>query len=101
MESIHGYFKEGDIVKNESVWGDILFVIHGFHGNKYQPEFSVHFANKPICIKNTCNFTLSDTKLINSYRRPFIKLKKEVIIKLLSKGNIEAKRELIIRSRKN
>ena len=101
MDSIHGYFKDGDIVKNEGIWGDTLFVVHGFHGNKYQPLLSVHFANKPICNKNTCNFVVSETKLMISYRRPFIKLKQEVIIKLTSKGNVEAKRELIIRSRKN
>ena len=101
MNNIHGYFKIGDIVKNESVWGDILFVIHGLHGNSYQALLSVHFRSKPINIKNTCNFKVTDTKLVNSYQRPFKNLSKDILLKVLAKGNIEAKRELIIRSRKN
>lgn len=100
-EGVHGYFKVGDIVRNESVWGKTLFLVHSLNGNKYQPILIVHFYGKPLTNKNVCNFVLRDVKLMDSNTRPLMKIDKGVLVKLVSKGNVEAKRELIIRSRKN
>lgn len=97
-KSIHRYFREGDIVKYEVVWGKQLFVIHGFGGNAYCPELYVHFYGKPQNITNTCNFDLLKTKLVDSAKRPFKKINKRVLLNLVKKGNEEAKREFIMRS---
>lgn len=97
---VHKYFKIGDIVKCEVIWGNQLFTIHGFGGNAYLPELYVHFYGKPQTINNTCNFDLRTTKLVDSNERPLKKIDKKVIIRMIKKGNEEAKRELIMRSRK-
>lgn len=97
---VHKYFRIGDIVKNELIWGKQLFVVHGFGGNAYLPELYVHFYGKPQTITNTCNFDLRDVMLIDSPKRPLKKMDKKIILKLLKNGNEEAKREFIIRSRK-
>ena len=99
-KSIHKYFKKGDIVKNEEIWGNQLFIVHGFGGNTYLPELYVHFYGKPENITNSCNFDLRMTKLVDSPKRPLRKIDKKIIIRMIKKGNEEAKRELIMRSRK-
>lgn len=100
MDNIHKYFKKGDIVKNEDIWGDELFVIHGFGGNSYNPELYVHFYGKIHNVANTCNFSVKMTKLVDSEKRPLKKIDKKILIRMIKKGNEEAKRELIMRSRK-
>lgn len=44
-----------------------------------------------------CNFDVRETKLITSPHRPFRKLPKKNLLKLMSKGNVEAKREFMMR----
>jgi hypothetical protein len=97
---VHKYFKIGDIVKCEVIWGNQLFIVHGFGGNAYLPELYVHFYGKPQIISNICNFDVRMTKLIDSDKRPLKKIDNKIIIKMIKKGNEEAKRELIMRSRK-
>lgn len=97
---IHKCFKVGDIVKCEAIWGNKLFTVHGFGGSAYLPELYVHFHGKPQTVSNTCNFDLRITKLVDSEKRPLKKIDKKIIIKMIKKGNEEAKRELIMRSRK-
>ena len=99
-KNVHGYYKIGDIVKNESVWGDKLFEIHSLMGNSYSPRLLVCFLGKERNPKNTCLFPVSETKLISSNKRPLSKIKIDVLTKLIKAGNSEAKRELIMRSRK-
>lgn len=97
---VHKYFKTGDIVKCEAIWGDQLFIVHGFGGNAYLPELYVHFYGKPQTISNTCNFDLRMAKLVDSLKkRPFKKLDNEIILKMLKKDNKEAKRELMMRNK--
>lgn len=91
------YFKIGDIVRNPEIWGKKLFVIHGLGGNAYCPELYVHDYG---CMKTpgrSCNFSVNMTKLYNAPKRPFRKLDKAMLIKVMNKGNIEAKREFFIR----
>jgi hypothetical protein len=93
------YFKIGDVIRDadDSIWGDKLFEIYSFHGNDYLPLVSVYFYGKPKINKNMCNFDIREIKLINAFHRPFKKLKKTDLIKLMKRENIEAKREFIIR----
>lgn len=97
---VHKYFKIGDIVKCEVIWGNQLFIVHGFGGNAYLPELYVHFYGKPQTISNTCNFDLRITKLVDSNKRLLKKIDKKIIVRMIRRGNEEAKRELIMRSRK-
>jgi len=93
------YFKNGDIVRDseDSIWGKKLFEIYYFHGNSYLPLVSAHFVGKPKTNGNMCNFDLRELKLITAKNRPFKKLKKTALLKLMKKGNVEAKREMIMR----
>lgn len=97
---IHRYFRSGDIVRNKEIWGKKLFIIHGFGGNDYLPELYVHPLGEQPTVGNSCNWRVGDTKLIRSEKRPLRKIKNELLMKLLKKGNIEAKREFILRNRK-
>lgn len=91
------YFKHGDIVRCERVWGKMLFEVHSFHGNWYCPLMTVYMIGKPKNSANMCNFDVREAKLISSSHRSFRKLDKDNLLKLVSKGNGEAKRELIMR----
>lgn len=91
------YFKHGDIVKNKYTWKNKLFVVHNFRGNKYCPLMSVYEYGKPKSIRNMCNFDVRETKLITASHRPFQKIPKKALVKLMSKGHVEAKREFIMR----
>lgn len=96
---IHKYFQVGDIVKNPSVWGDKqLFIIYRMGGNDYYPELVVHFYGKPRTPKYKCNFGVGDTILVNSLNRPFRKVKKNMLLRLVKKGHFEATREFLIRT---
>ena len=97
---IHRYFRLGDIVRNEEVWGNKLFVIHGFGGNSYLPELYVHPWGKERTVGNSCNFDARVTKLFSFNKRPLRKLKTKLLLKLVRNGNEDAKREFIIRNKK-
>ena len=95
------YFKVGDIVRDgdDSVWGKTKFEIYGFHGNWYCPLLSAYIYNKfyPSGNKQKCNLDVREAKLINAPHRPFRNMKKVPLLKLMSKGNVEARREFLIR----
>ena len=101
-KEIHRYFRLEDVVINEDIWGKKLFIIHGFGGNSYFPELYVHNYGKPKTTGNSCNWDVRETKLVNSPHRPFKKLKKEQLLKLLKTGSEkikeDIKREIIIRT---
>lgn len=98
MASIWKHFKIGDIVINRSVWGsNKRFVIDKMYGNAYCPILDVHPIHVPKTNGNTCLFNPNDTTLINAPKRPLSKLKKVVLLKMVRNGNVEAKRELLIR----
>lgn len=99
-KEIHKYFRVGDVVMNEDIWGTRLFVIDSFGGNRYLPEAYVHMHGRVKTIGNSCNWDIRYTTLIDAPKRPFKKLKKEILLKFLKKGNEEAKREFIIRANK-
>lgn len=103
-KKIHKYFRLGDIVINPDIWDKHLFVIRGFGGNSYLPELYVYRYGKPQKISNFCNWDVRCTSLIDSSNRPFKKLKKVKLVKLMKSGSEkikeEIKREMIIRTNK-
>lgn len=100
--SIYKYFRLNDEVINEEIWGKQLFIIHGFGGNAYLPELYVHRRGETVTAANSCNWNVRNTQLINSPKRPFKKLKKIQLSKLLISGKEkvkeEVKREIVIRA---
>lgn len=97
---IYRYFRLGDIVQNKEIWGNKLFVIHGFGGNNYLPELYVHPIGKERTVENSCNFDARITKLFFFEKRPLKKLDNKLLLKLIKNGNEDAKREFVIRNRK-
>ena len=47
--------------------------------------------------KYKCNFDVRELRLIGAAKRPLKKVEKKTLIRMMSKGVIEAKRELKIR----
>lgn len=96
---IWGYFKRGDIVKDspESVWKDTKFEIISFSGNAYCPILvtKIHGYNRNG--NSICNLDAKNARLYSSVYRPFRSVKKQPLLKLLAKGNTEARREFKIR----
>lgn len=103
-KKIHKYFRLGDIVINYDIWDKNLFVICGFGGNWYSPEIYVYRYGKTKKNSNLCNWDVQYTSLIDSPNRPFKKLKKVQLVKLLKSGSVkvkeEIKREIIVRTNK-
>lgn len=95
------YFKIGDVVKDssDSIWGNTKFVVKSFLGNWYCPILHCHIVGK--FYRNgkpqECNIDARAARLINSDCRPLKKIPKNVLSKIMNKGNIEAKREFMIR----
>lgn len=98
---IWGYFKTGDIIRDseDSIWGNTEFRIIGFHGNDYCPMVITKICGKfyPSGNPQLCNLNIRNARLFNAMKRPLIRMKKEALLKLLAKGNLEAKREFKIR----
>lgn len=95
------YFKVGDFVINKAVWGNKKFIIDKMYGNDYCPIIDVHPINTDKTVGNTCLFAVSETRLIGASKRPFRKVETPALLKILKRGNMEAKRELIIRAYNN
>lgn len=96
----NGIYKVGDLVKNKGIWGNVLFVLESFHGNWYNREALVRFHKKEYNPANLCNFSIDEMELISFDKRPFKKLNNKILATLIKKGNIDAKREFIIRFKK-
>lgn len=94
---IHKYFKKDDIVRNEEIWGNHLFVVGGFGGNSYLPELYVYPKGQPWTVGNQCNWNVADTKLIDAPKRPLQRIPRKKLITFMRKGIEEARREFFIR----
>jgi len=94
------YFRVGDIVLDDenSCWEDHKFTIASFFGEKYCPMCVGYFTGQERSWKTRSNLRVKVIILIDSLNRPFAKISKPVLIKLIQKGNLEAKREFIMRS---
>lgn len=99
--SIWGYLRLGDIVKDfkGSIFFNTTFEIIFFHGNCYCPMISTNICDKYYRNGNPkkCNLDARNVRLVDAPKRPFRKLNKVTLCKLVAKGNIEAKREFKIR----
>lgn len=95
------YFKIGDVVKDahDSIWGETKFTVVSLLGNWYCPILYSHIMGKfyPNGKPQECNLDARSARLINSDNRPFRRVPKNVLLKIMKKGNIEAKREFMIR----
>lgn len=96
---IWNIFKRGDIIKCPEVWGQAKFEIVGFDGNWYCPILCVIACSitMPSGKPMRCNIGVGQAKLVNSSTRPFKNMNHKGLLILVSKKNIEAKRELKIR----
>lgn len=98
-------YRIGDIVKDfdGSVWGETNFEVVGFEGNDYCPILLTIVCGKfyPNGKPWKCNLNARLARLMDSSKRPFIKLPERQLIKMIGKGIVEAKRELIIRRNKS
>lgn len=94
---IHKYFKKGDVVCNEEIWGKHKFVIGGFGGNAYLPEVYVYPYGQEWRVGNQCNWNVKDMKLMDAPKRPLRNVSKIKLIRLMSKKIEEARREFMIR----
>lgn len=96
---IFKYFKVGDIIKDcsDSTWGETKFVIQSFLGNCYLPLAHVVQFGKPHTNRYKCNFDVRGIRLVGATNRPFRKIDKTKLLKLVAKGVLEAKREFKIR----
>ena len=94
---IHKYFKKGDIVRNEEICGNRLFIIGAFGGNSYLPELYVYPKGQEWGTGNQCNWSVRNTKLIDAPKRPLQRIPRKKLVLLMKKGIEEAKREFFIR----
>lgn len=96
VKSIHGIFKPGDIVVSREYFGNKKFRIVKLFGNAYCPIMFCRSVKKD----EIYNLFPGSCSLINAEKRPLKNIKMEIIVKLLRKGNLEAKREFIMRNLK-
>lgn len=94
------YFRTGDIVLDYrgSHWRNRKFRIASFFGERYCPMCSAYYAGREEEWDTHANLCVNDIVLVGARHRPMLKVSQPLLIKLIQKGNVEAKREFIIRS---
>lgn len=98
--SIFKYFREGDIVLDYegSCWKNRKFRIARLFGQRYNPMCLAYFAGCEESWQTHSNLSVNNIILVGSGRRPMARIATPLLVKLIKAGNIEAKREFIIRS---
>jgi len=91
---IHGIFKVGDTVMSREYFGAKKFRVEKLHGNSYCPIMFCRSLKKD----EIYNLFPNCSVLVNAEKRPLQRIKTNVLVKLIRKGNVEAKREFIIRN---
>lgn len=91
--------KKGDIVCDfeESTWGSQKFIIDQFFGNNYCFMISTHkigMNNRGAIV----NILAHHARLVDAPNRPFRNTDIKVLLKLIQRGIVEAKRELKMRN---
>lgn len=96
---IFKYFRKGDIVMDwpHSCWRDTRFVIYSFHGNDYLPLVSAYQLGKPETNGYMCNFDARLIRLVGAQRRPLRAVDKRVLGRMIKRGVVEARREMMMR----
>lgn len=100
MINKYNLFREGDVVMDfkGSVWGDVKFIVLGFSENgatTYAREFG-----RPDTLRYRCNLVTKHMRLVGADNRPFRRIAKIPLLKMMSKGVVEARREFNIRVNK-
>lgn len=96
---IYKYFKVGDVVLDcsNSCWKKTKFSIRGFFGNAYSPSVLTHQIGKPESNRYACNLNVNEIRLVGAMKRPLMKVNKGVLVTMMNRGVVEAKREFMIR----
>lgn len=94
------YFRVGDVVLDAegSIWKNRKFRIESFFGELYCPMCLAYFVGREKCWQTHSNLCVRDLILIGARVRPMSRVRQSILIKLIKAGNVEAKREFIIRS---
>ena len=97
------YFRVGDVVLDceGSVWKNRRFRIESFFGKAYCPMCLAYFVGREKCWNTHSNLCVNDLILIGARQRPMARVNQAILIKLIKTGNVEAKREFIMRSNLN
>ena len=91
--------KKGDIICDfeESTWGNQRFIVDQFFGNSYCRMISTYkigMNSRGVMV----NILAYHARLVDSPIRPFRHTNIKVLLKLVQKGIVEAKRELRMRN---
>lgn len=92
-------FKIGDIVCDfdGSTWGKQKFIIDAFFGNTYCPMVSTYKVGHESR-GSEVNLLCNNIRLVDAPNRPFRGTNTRVLIKMVTRGIVEAKRELKMRN---
>ena len=91
--------KKGDIICDfeESTWGNQRFIVDQFFGNSYCRMISTYkigMNSRDVMV----NILAYHARLVDAPNRPFRHTDIKVLLKLIQKGVVEAKRELRMRN---
>lgn len=89
-------FKIGDIICDcpESTWENQRFVITNFFGGSSWRMVATHKLDS----KTEVNLVLANIRLVDAPKRPFLCTNMIKLLKLVTRGVVEARRELKIRN---
>lgn len=87
----------GDIVQERELWGNKNFKVLSFHGNDYLLMATALEVGKEMRISNLCNLEVRRLKLISFSPRLLSRLSRKTLTKLVAHGNVEARREMLLR----
>lgn len=90
--------KVGDIFIEKNSTSKKKFVVNKFFGSEYLVMVSCYSIKKNNSNANLMNIPLNEILLIDSNYRPYKKLDKRFLMKMIKNKNLEAKREFIIRN---
>ena len=97
MENV---LKIGDIVcdSEDSTWGSQKFIINDFFGGKSWRMLSTYKIDGAHSRGNEINLLQSNVRIVDAKNRPFRNTDMRKLLKLITRGILEAKRELKMRN---
>lgn len=91
------FFKVGDVIKCPKLFGKKLFTIIALMGNEYCPMLHCYYSDKENTMANRVNIYEPLAELFIAKNRALKKIDKVMLLKLVAKKNVEARRELKMR----
>lgn len=97
MENI---LKIGDIVCDspDSTWGSQRFIVNAFFGCASWQMLSTYKVDGKHTLGSEVNLLQSNARIVDAQNRPFRNTDMRKLLKLITKGVLEAKRELKMRN---